>query len=143
MKCTVIVDPNCEEEIVIRVRERNKLAERIEELVKESSPELIGYGEGKMVILKPEDICCCTVENGRVLARTQTDTLLLKQRLYMLEELLGSRFVRINQSCLVNTAQIRRFDASFAGALTVTLKNGYRDYVSRRQLKKVKERMGL
>lgn len=143
MKCTVIVDPTCEEEIVIRVRARDELTNRIEELVKERSAELIGYGEGTMVVLHPEDICCCTVEDGRVFAHTQQDTLLLKQRLYTLEELLGNRFVRINQSCLVNTAQIQRFDSSFAGALTVTMKNGYRDYISRRQLKKVKERMGL
>ena len=143
MKCTVIVDPTCEEEIVIRVRARDALTEQIEDLVKESNTELIGYGEGNMVILRPEDIYCCTVEDGRVLAHTQTGVLSLKQRLYALEELLGNRFVRINQSCLVNTAQIQRFDASFAGALTVTLKNGYRDYISRRQVKKVKERMGL
>ena len=143
MKCTVVIDPQCEEEVVIRVRAQSALTERIEELVKEASTELIGYKDRNMAVLHPEEILCCTVENGRVFALTASDRWLLKHRLYALEELLGPRFVRINQSCLVNTAQILRFDASLAGALRVTLKNGYRDYVSRRQLKTVKERMGL
>ena len=55
----------------------------------------------------------------------------------------GSDFVKLNQSCIVNIKKIECFDASLGGALKVTLKNGYRDYVSRRQLKAVKERLGL
>jgi acetyl esterase/lipase len=38
---------------------------------------------------------------------------------------------------------IKRFNTSVGGALTVTLQNGFRDYVSRRQLKSVKERLEL
>ena len=52
-------------------------------------------------------------------------------------------FVRINQSCLGNVRRIARFDASIGGSLMVTFENGHRDYVSRRQLKTVKERMGM
>lgn len=143
MKCTVIIDPTGEEEIIIRVRERNALTERIENLAAENDTRLIGYSEGKMAMLEPEEIFCCTVEDGRIFAQTEKEKWALKQRLYTLEALLCKSFVKINQSCLVNTAHILRFDTSFAGALTVTLKNGYRDYISRRQLKKVKERMGL
>jgi len=72
-----------------------------------------------------------------------TKTFRLNHRLYQLEERLGTRFLKINQSCLANIQQIQRFDASLAGALLVIFKNGYRDYVSRRQLKTVKERMGF
>ena len=143
MKCTVVIDPQCEEEIVIRARERSALVDQIEELVKETNTEVIGYKDRNIAVLRPEEIFCCTVEEGRIFALTASDKWLLKHRLYALEELLGNRFVKINQSCLVNTAQILRFDVSFAGALKVTLKNNYQDYVSRRQLKTVKERMGL
>jgi len=38
---------------------------------------------------------------------------------------------------------IKKFDVSFGGALTVIFKNGYTDYVSRRQMKIVKERIGF
>ena len=39
--------------------------------------------------------------------------------------------------------KIKKFDTSVSGMLTVTFKNGYRDYVSRRNLKSVKERLGV
>ena len=64
-------------------------------------------------------------------------------RLYQLEELLPSDFLKINQSCLVNIEKIKRFDSSIGASLRVMLDDGDRDYVSRRQLKTVKERLGL
>ena len=54
-----------------------------------------------------------------------------------------SNFVKINQSCIVNVNKIERFDTSVSGTLKVSLKNGYTDYVSRRQLKPIKERIGI
>ena len=68
---------------------------------------------------------------------------LIKQRIYVLEEMYNNTFIKINQSCLINIDKIKRFDASLSGFLLVTLKNGYSDYVSRRNLKNVKERLGL
>ena len=52
-------------------------------------------------------------------------------------------FLKINQSCLVRVDAIERFSASIGGALSVHLKGGFKDYVSRRQMRSVKERMGF
>ena len=52
-------------------------------------------------------------------------------------------FIKINKSCIANLKKIKRFDASFGGAMQVTFKNGHTDFVSRRNLKNVKERMGI
>ena len=38
---------------------------------------------------------------------------------------------------------IDRFNASIGETLLVIFKSGYKDYVSRRQIKNVKERMGI
>ena len=51
--------------------------------------------------------------------------------------------MKINQSCLVRVDKIKRFHSSIGGSLMVTLEGGYRDYISRRQLKIVKERIGI
>ena len=67
----------------------------------------------------------------------------MKKRLYQLEEQLGQDYMKINQSCLANISQISRFSASIGGSLEVVFRDGYKDYVSRRELKKVKERMGI
>ena len=68
---------------------------------------------------------------------------MIKMRLYEIEEKLGDDFVKINQSTVVNVKMIEKFSVSFGASLTVHLKTGRRDYVSRRQLKAVKERMGI
>ena len=78
-----------------------------------------------------------------IYALTKDEKYKLKQRLYVLEEMLNRDFIKINQSCIVNVKKIQRFDASFSGAMSVVLKNGYKDYISRRQLKNVKERIGI
>ena len=67
----------------------------------------------------------------------------MKKRLYELNEMLKDSFVYINQGCLANLKMIDHFDASISGNLIVITKSGYKDYVSRRQIKNVKERIGI
>ena len=74
---------------------------------------------------------------------TEKEKLLVKQRIFQLESLLSDSFIKINQSSLANINYIKRFDASFGGSLLVIFKNGYKDYVSRRQTRIVKERIGI
>lgn len=52
-------------------------------------------------------------------------------------------FLRINKSALANRERIDRFTVSFNGAVDVIFKSGYRDYVSRRCFRVIKERMGI
>jgi len=144
MKCRIVIDPDLIEDVVIYARERNTLVEQIESLTCASKSELIGYGrEGEIVPLAPNDVYAVTVEDGRVMAICEKRKYSLRERLYVLEDALGEAFIRINQSCLVRRDKIESFNASIGGAMTVRLKNGYRDYISRRMLKSVKEKMGI
>ena len=143
MKCEVIIDPACEEKVVIYAREKNRQIEAIQKLVAESSMELMGWRDREMTTLKPADIFCVTVLDGKVWAICEKEQFLLKQRLYEIEQLLPETFVKIHQSCLANLRKVERFDASISGTLMLRFQNGHRDYVSRRQLKHVKERLGV
>lgn len=143
MKCTVVIDKTAPEEIVIHAQERTPLIDEIERLVQDSEWELIGYRDKLAARLTLEEIHCFTVENDKVFAMIDTEKWQLKRRLYQLEATLPKYFVKINQSCIANIRQIVRFDASISGTLAVVFKNGYTDYVSRRQLGHVKERLGL
>ena len=96
-----------------------------------------------MVKLSLQEIYCFTIEGKKLYALTENEKLLIKQRLYQIEELTDNDFLKINQSTIINIRKIKRFDTSLSGSLLVVLKNGYKDYVSRRQLKFVKERIGL
>ncbi len=143
MKFTVITDCDREEEIVIYAHQRSKLIDEIESLVKGKSEMLNGYLRGEIVKLDPCDVFCFTVEDGKVYAVCENEKYLLKIRIYQLQEMLDENFIKINQSSIANIKRIKKFDASVYGTLKVIFKNGYIDYVSRRNIKTVKERLGL
>lgn len=144
MKYTTVIDQSREEEVVIHAHRRTKEVEALEAYVKALGTELLGYGEaGQIIPLSPMEVHCFAVEDGKVYALTEKERLTVRLPLYAVEEMLDEGFVRLNQSCLGNIRKIARFDASIGGALMVTFRNGHRDYVSRRQLKTVKERIGL
>ena len=143
MKCKTVIDKTREEEVIIYAHERNETVEAIEKLVLRSDFVLVGYSGKSAVRLEWSEVYCFTIEDNRVYAVTENEKLQLKLRLYQIEELADESFVKINQSCIANISHIKRFDASISGTLRVVFKNGYTDYVSRRQLKTVKERLGL
>ena len=144
MKHTTIIDPHREEEVIIYAGKRTREIEELESYLDRMGAELVGYGEdGQILPLRPAEVHCFIVEDGRVYALTEKEKLTVRLPLYAIEEMLTEDFVRINQSCLGSIRKIARFDASIGGALMVTFENGHRDYVSRRQLKKVKERMHI
>ena len=143
MKCHIVIDPAREEEIFVYAHQRSALTDEIQRLAGDEEQEWIGYRDKVAVRLDPAEVCCVFVEDGKVFAMVGAEKYWLKQRLYQLEERLPGNFVKINQSCLANLRAIQKFDASFSGTLRVIFRNGHSDYVSRRQLKQVKERLGL
>ena len=143
MKFTVIITNERDEEVVIYAREKTKLIYDIENLIRDNAFELIGYSGYEAVNLRTDEVVCFLVEEGKVYAITDKNRFRLKCRLYQLEETLPEDFVKINQSCIANIKKIERFDTSVSGTLLIKFKNGYKDYVSRRQMKAVKERFGL
>ena len=143
MKFRLIIDENCDEEVVVYAKKESALTKELEALVKNSTAEILCYSGKNIIKLSPSEVYAFAVEDGKVFAHTANEKLLVQKRLYRIEEIAGERFVKINQSCIVNVALIERFEPTFGGSLMVVMKNGYRDYVSRRQMKAVKERIGL
>lgn len=142
MKCIITIDKEHEEEVLIFAHEKTKLIEDILNLINNENM-FTGYSNGEIHRLNLSEICCFTVEDNKVYALTDKNKFLIKSRLYQIEEKLSGDFVKINQSCIANIKKIGKFDTSVSGMLTVTFKNGYRDYVSRRNIKSVKERLGV
>lgn len=143
MKLKITIDRNREEEILVFAHERTKLIDEIECLVGDYEKEIIGYTDGGAYKLSLPQISCFVVENNKVYAINGKEKLQIKMRLYQLEEMLGVGFIKINQSCIANINEIKKFDTSISGTLKVIFKNGYSDYVSRRNIKTVKERLGV
>ncbi len=143
MKINIFIDKEREEEVIVYAHEKNAIVTSIEKLVVENNTEFLGYKDGEVVKLELSGIYCFTVENNKIYAYTERDRFHIKQRLYKLEEQLPDNFIKLNQSCIGDINKIESFGAAFSGSLTVTFKNGYTDYVSRRNIKTVKERLGI
>lgn len=143
MKFSLHLDPEREEEIVIYAHENRAVFAEIQRLIAGTENNLVGYEGSNIVVLKPKQISCFISGEDKVYAIAGQHRYLVKKRLYQLEEQLGKDYIKINQSCLANVGQISRFCASIGGSLEVVFRDGYKDYVSRRELKKVKERMGI
>ena len=143
MKLKIFIDPEKDEEILIYAHKKSPLTDAIEQLVSENGVDIIGHNGTESVKLSLNEICCFSVIGEKVFARTLSGDFRVKLRLFQLEERLPDSFVKINQSCIANIRMIDRFDFSVSGSLLVKFRNGSSDYVSRRQMKKVKERFGL
>lgn len=143
MKISIYIDKKREEEIQIFVHEESELLEQIKSLVTDYSTQINGFKDKEIHPLKITDIFCFTVESNKLFALTENDKFLIKERLYNVEKDLPSNFIKINKSCIANINKIEHFDATFSGTLIVKFKNGHTDYVSRRSVKAVKERLGL
>ena len=142
MKITIITDTTKEEEIIIYTHKQNELIEKIERLVSGASDDIIGYKDNEAKKINLSDVNCFISENNKVFALTD-ERLLVKERLYRIKEKLDSNFIKINQSCIANIKKIEKVQAKFSGSLCVVFSNGYTDYISRRNLKNVKERLGV
>ncbi len=143
MKFTLIIDSLHEEEVIVYAHKKTALIEQIEQLSACNSPEIIGFENKTAVKLDVKDIHCFICEDNKIYALTENKKYRIKMRLYILEEQLGSNFIKINQSCIANISMLERFVPSVYGSVTAVFKNGYTDYISRRNLKNVKERLGI
>ena len=130
------------EEVVVYAKKKDGLVLTIENLCNQDK-KITGYQEGIIKELNPYDIECFTTSNDKVYAIMKNAKYQVKKRLYELEDIVGDTYIYINQGCLANINLIDRFDASIGGTFLIIFKSGYKEYVSRRQLKNIKERLGI
>ena len=146
MKFKLIIDPNKDEEVVATVHGRSPLTDAIEALVQQqtTSDRIPAYDEDEIRMLPLSDIECITVLDGKTYAiDTRNRRYRLKQRLYELEQILPTTFIRINKSSLANETRLERFAVNYSGAVDAIFKCGYREYVSRRCFSQLKRRFNI
>lgn len=142
MDIKIFIDETKDEEILIYAHEKTPLIEEIERLVAESSLDLVGYTDTEAKKINLINVNCFISEDNKVFAMTD-EKLQIKLRLYQLEDMLDDNFIKINKSCIANIRQVKKVRATFSGSISVVFNNSYEDYISRRNLKSVKERLGV
>ena len=144
MKFRLIIDQDKDEEVVITARERSPLIDEIEALISTHTDRIPGYTQDDIKMLAVSDIECVTVLDGKTYAiDSRNQRYRLKARLYELEQLLPSTFIRINKSALANEKALEQFAVTYTGAVDAVFKCGYREYVSRRCFAQIKRRFAV
>lgn len=124
----------------------NALSEEINRLAEllEGHPSVIaGFEDGKIAVLKPEDIYMARVEDAEIAIYCKSKKYRSKKRLYELGDQLGSGFMQISKAAYVNLEHIDCVEPMFNGMMNLKLKNGCSEYISRTYLPRFKQYLGL
>lgn len=143
MKYSLFIDKDREEELVLYVHKETELVKDIINLASNEDKSINGVYNDEIKKIIPSEVSCFISEGNKVFALVKDKKYLIKKRLYQLEEIMDDSFVKVNQSCLANRRRILKFKTSIGGSLMVIFDNNYSDYVSRRELKNIKQRMGI
>ncbi|TBW87971.1 LytTR family DNA-binding domain-containing protein [Staphylococcus hominis] len=146
MKIEINIDKEAEEKITISAKQMTTvLSDFLKDTEKRfNKPQLNGKLGDHVYPIDLEQIAQFIVEDKQVYAITMNNKALkLDQRLYQIEELVGSIFVRISKSEIINLDYIDHLKLETNGMVHLTMKNGNTTYASRRYLKTIKERLSL
>ena len=86
--------------------------------------------EEDLIVLQPKEIFMVRVENGETIIYGEKDKYRTRKRL-------------ISRTTLINLSYMDRIEPGFGGTLLLKLRNGCKDYVSRRYLPEFKKYLGL
>ena len=123
-----------------------QVTEEIQRLV-----DLLGTGDSpvtvfkdeELIILQPGDIYMIRVENGDTIVYGAKQQYRSRKRLYELSLQLGKQFMQSSKGTLVNLSYLDSIEPGFSGTMLLKLKNGCKDYVSRKYLPDFKHYLGL
>jgi DNA-binding LytR/AlgR family response regulator len=115
-----------------------------EQLKAKGDGRLLGYREEDVVLLEPDEVLGFFTQGQTVQARAKGGVVRVKHRIYELENLLaGTSFIRISNAEIVNFKHVRSFELSITGTIGLRLSDGSYSYVSRRNVKAIKEYLGI
>lgn len=145
MKVSVDLSPEYKEPYAVIYTE--KVTDEIQRLMDvfslRESPVTALQEEKDIIILQPREIYMVRVEDGDTVIYGKSNNYRSRKRLYELRLQLGKRFMQISKSTLVNLDYLDSLEAGFSGTLLLKLKNGSKDYVSRKYLPEFKKYLGL
>ena len=125
-------------------KEVETIKEAIENLQKNPSEKIVAFKKDEIKILDYKEIARFYSENNKLYLDSKRERYLTKSRIYELEERLPrNNFIKLSRSEIVNLDYVEKLDLSFTGTIALKMKDGKVTYVSRRNIKKFKEILGI
>lgn len=143
----VNIDISAEYKEPFAVIHTDKVTDEIQRMIdifsNSETPVTALQNEEDIVVLQPKDIYMVRVENGDTVIYGARQKYRSRKRLYELGDQLGKQFMQISKTTLINLSYMDSIEPGFSGTLLLKLKNGNKDYVSRKYLPKFKKYLGL
>lgn len=145
MKVNINIDKSiAETNVTINAREMSKDVENLVAILNNASDaNIVCYKNNLIYFIEKEEAIRFYMYDNAISVETMKDTYIVKSRLKILEEILGYSFIRISSSEIININYISHVDLSDKGTLKIIFKNNEFTYASRRNVKLIKERLGI
>lgn len=104
---------------------------------------ITGEDNGRIAVLKPSEIYMVRVENEHTVIYGKDKKFFSPKRLYQIENQLGKEFMKISKSTVINLNHIKCVEPSFKGMMSLVMKNGLTDWISRKYLPDFKKYLGI
>lgn len=146
MKIRIEIDDEQSEEIVIRCKKMTKEIDDLQSLIKESFKNkqinIALYKDSQEFFISIDKILFFETDGNIVNAHTVDDMFQVKYKLYELEEMLPSYFMRVSKSTILNINEIYSINKKIQSSSEVMFQNTYKQvYVSRMYIKPLMEKM--
>ena len=143
----VNIDISAEYKEPYAVIHTDKVTDEIQRMIdvfsNSETPVTALQNEEDIVVLQPREIYMVRVEDGDTVIYGARQKYRSRKRLYELAQQLGKQFMQISKSTLINLSYMDSIEPGFSGTLLLKLKNGDKDYVSRKYLPEFKKYLGL
>lgn len=144
MKVTITKDIESGTAVEIHCREVTSETERLERYISRFDERLQATSEGNTYNVQIDEILYIESVDKKTFLYTTGHVLQTEKRLYELEELLDDKtFFRASKSVIVNLNKITKLKPEVTRNILATLTNGEVIVISRRNVKALKELIGL
>lgn len=145
MKVKVDISPEYKEAYAVICTD--KMTDEIQRMVdlfsSTEQPITALANEEDIVVLKSDEIYMVRVEDKDTIIYTDRNRYRSRKRLYEVGQQLGTKFMQISKTTLINLSYMDSIEPGFSGTLLLKLRNGCKDYVSRKYLPEFKKYLGI
>lgn len=145
MKIRLEIDSNADEdEIVIHCRELSPEIAELEKLIRNTTKkiDLHFYRDNTEYFIQLSEILFFEAGENNVTAHTADNMYTVKNKLYMLEEMLPDNFVRVSKSTILNCDKVFSVEKHISSFSTLQFSKTHKQvFVSRNYLKNLQQRL--
>ncbi len=139
------ISDDVKDEVIIRCKSMNDevrlLQDVIANIIDQNAKLVLTSGDSEYFVPR-NDIMFFESSDGRTAAHTADKMLYTEYKLYELEKILSSEFVRISKSCIVNCTKVASVDKNLAGASEIFFNDSHKKvWCSRMYYKIFREKM--